>query len=85
VCHSQPPPHHDVVVFDIDHATRLVGLLREIEEFLNDCDETIADALDEHFGFGPAAESYAAVTALEAERLQDAIDGYRYPYEAHAG
>ncbi len=85
MCHSQPPPHHDAVALDLEHATRLIRLLREIEEFFDDCDETIADALDEHFGFEPAAESYAAVTALEADRLQDAINEHRYPYEAHAG
>jgi hypothetical protein len=85
VCHKDPPPHHDIVALDPEHATGLLRLLRELEGLLDDCDEPITDAVDEYFGFEPAAETYAAAIALEAERLQQAIDDYRYPHEAHAG
>ena len=85
MCHDHPPPHHDIVALDPEHATGLLRLLRELEALLDDCDESITDALDEYFGFEPAAETYAAVIALEAERLQQAIDEYSFPYDAHAG
>lgn len=84
MCHDQPPPHHDIVALDPETATDLLKLLRDLEEFFDNCDESIADVLDEHFGFAPAADTYTAVTALQADRLQDAIDEYRHPYEAHA-
>ncbi|MGP3964391.1 hypothetical protein ACTWPT_51365 [Nonomuraea sp. 3N208] len=50
-------------------AVALAGLLRELERFLDDCDETVADALDDYFGFHPVAESFSAALAIHADRL----------------
>ncbi|MEU6720681.1 hypothetical protein ABZ897_55290 [Nonomuraea sp. NPDC046802] len=50
-------------------AVALAGLLRELERFLDDCDESVADALDDYFGFRPVAESFSAALAIHADRL----------------
>lgn len=67
----------DTITLRREHANQIVSLLREFGRFLDDCDEQVADVLDDYFGFGPGAESFSAALDLAADELNAAL--------AHAG
>jgi hypothetical protein len=60
---------NDTIAVLVDDAKALVTRLREIERFLDECDEQTADALDDYFGFSPVAESFSADLSLHADML----------------
>lgn len=47
--------------------------MRQLEAFLDECDETVSDALEAHVGIRPAAESYSAILEGHAEALESAL------------
>lgn len=66
-------PSQDQVNLSRQDAESLAKLLRQFEKFLDDCDEEVGDAMDDHFGFSPAAESLSAVLATHADALEAAV------------
>jgi hypothetical protein len=76
----------DTVNLEPDHADRLLRLLRDVHRLFEDADGKLAEAMDDYFDFTPAANAYAAVTEIEIEidALQEPLDAYTYPFQAHA-
>ncbi|MFE6380575.1 hypothetical protein [Streptomyces roseolus] len=54
-------------------AANLVALLRELERFLDECDETTADTIADFFDLHPAAEAYSAALCFHADTLETAL------------
>ncbi|GAA2264948.1 hypothetical protein GCM10010232_66430 [Streptomyces amakusaensis] len=69
----QPAP--GPVVLDAQQAQSLVTLLREVEQFLDECDETVEEALAAHFGLHPASEAFSAALCFHADTLEAALAG----------
>ncbi|MBR7838592.1 hypothetical protein KDL01_35320 [Actinospica durhamensis] len=84
-CWGGAPPGADAVALGPEHAARLLHLLRDLGRCFEDADGQFAELLDEHFGFAPAADTYAAALEIEVDDLQEALDAYTYPFQAHAG
>ncbi|MER5634835.1 hypothetical protein [Streptomyces nitrosporeus] len=61
------------ITLDSQHAASLARLLRELERFFGDCDETTADAIAEFFDLHPAAEVYSAAICHHADTLEAAL------------
>ncbi|MFK4271004.1 hypothetical protein [Streptomyces milbemycinicus] len=61
------------ISIDGQQAANLATLLRELERFLDECDETTADAIAEFFGLHPAAEAYSAAVCFHADTLEAAL------------
>ncbi|KMS80292.1 hypothetical protein ACH49_08420 [Streptomyces leeuwenhoekii] len=61
------------VSIDGQQASNLATLLRELERFLDECDETTADAIADFFGLHPAAEAYSAALCFHADTLETAL------------
>ncbi|WP_327411477.1 hypothetical protein [Streptomyces sp. NBC_01233] len=55
---------------DRDQAASLARLLREIEQFLGECDESVEEALAAHFGLDPTSEAYSAALCFHADRIE---------------
>jgi hypothetical protein len=79
------PYGSDTVNLEPEHATRLLHLLRDLHRLFEDAGGALAGAMDDYFDFAPASDTYAAATEIEVDALQEAIDAYNHPIEAHAG
>ncbi|MFK0283259.1 hypothetical protein ACIQVL_22750 [Streptomyces sp. NPDC090499] len=66
-------PGRDPINLDREEAESLVKLLRAFEKFLDDCEESIADAVADHFGLSPAAEAFSAALSIHADALEAAL------------
>ncbi|GAA3819089.1 hypothetical protein GCM10022403_060630 [Streptomyces coacervatus] len=58
---------------DRDQAASLARLLRELEQFLDECDETVEEALAAHFGLDPASEAFSAALCFHADTIESAL------------
>ncbi|MEV5985096.1 hypothetical protein AB0L85_08755 [Streptomyces sp. NPDC052051] len=67
------PTLPQVITLDGQHTASLARLLRELERFLDDCDENTADAIAKYFGLHPAAEAYSAALCFHADALEIAL------------
>jgi hypothetical protein len=79
---GQHPHDEDVVHLPRPVAERMACWLRQLESFLDDCDQDTADVLDTYFGFEPAAESISAVLSIDADILHAALTTTTPPQEA---
>ena len=68
------PTQAQTITLDSRQAVQLTSLLRELERFLDDCDEAAADAIAEFFDLHPAAEAFSAALCFHADRLEAALD-----------
>jgi hypothetical protein len=59
----------DAIPLPRKDAVALAGLLRMLETVLDMDDVTVADALDEHFGFDGAVDLLFATAGLHADTL----------------
>lgn len=59
----------DTVLLPRKDAIALAGLLRMLETVLEMTDVSVADALDEHFGFDGAVDLLFATAGLHADTL----------------
>ncbi|MFE4636960.1 hypothetical protein ACFRJ1_26735 [Streptomyces sp. NPDC056773] len=64
----------DQVNLSRQNTESLAKFLREFEKFLDNCDEDVCEAMADHFGFSPAAESISAALSLHADTLEAALD-----------
>ncbi|NIY70795.1 DUF2851 family protein [Streptomyces malaysiensis] len=58
---------------DRDQVASLARLLREIEQFLDECDGSVEEALAAHFGLNPASEAFSAALCFHADRIETAL------------
>jgi hypothetical protein len=61
------------ISLDRQQAQSLVTLLREVEQFLDECDENVEEALAAHFGLNPASEAFSAALCFHADVIAVAI------------
>ena len=61
--------HTDTIPLPRKDAIALAGLLRMLETVLDMTDVSVADALDEHFGFAGAVDLLFATAGLHADTL----------------
>lgn len=71
----------DITARDMDilqqgRAERFASVL-QAQCFLDDCDEAVADALDEPYGFRHTTESFSASLSSEADELETAVGSAR--------
>ncbi|MFG2025619.1 hypothetical protein [Streptomyces sp. NPDC048825] len=62
------------IAFDRDQAASLARLLREVEQFLDECDESVEEALDAHFALSPASEAFSAALCFHTDRIEAALN-----------
>lgn len=68
-------PSAEPIFLDRDQAASLARLLREIEQFLDECDESVEEALATHFGLNPASEAFSAALCFHADTVEAALAG----------
>ncbi|MYV47574.1 hypothetical protein [Streptomyces sp. SID2888] len=66
-------PGTEPIRLDRDQATSLARLLREVEQFMDECDETVEEALAAHFGLAPASEAFSAALCFHADTIETAL------------
>ncbi|MFI1868716.1 hypothetical protein [Streptomyces jumonjinensis] len=67
------PPDSDPIPLNRDQVAALARLLREVEQFLDECDESVEEALATHFGLNPASEAFSAALCFHADTLEAAL------------
>ncbi|WP_030573291.1 hypothetical protein [Streptomyces aureocirculatus] len=67
------PPGPTPIRLDRDQAASLARLLREVEQFLDMCDEDVEEALAAHFGLHPASEAFSAALCFHADTIEAAL------------
>lgn len=67
------PPVSEPFHLNRDPVAALARLLREVEQFLDECDESVEEALATHFGLGPASEAFSAALCFHADMLEAAL------------
>lgn len=68
-------PDQASILLDHDQAASLARLLRELEQFLDECDESVEEALATHFGLNPASEAFSAALCFHAVKIEAALAG----------
>lgn len=66
-------PSSEPIHLDRDQAASLARLLREVERFLDECDESVEEALAAHFGLDPASEAFSAALCFHADKIETAL------------
>ncbi|MFF1717521.1 hypothetical protein [Streptomyces sp. NPDC058268] len=61
------------VPLDRQQAENLIKLLRQVEQFLDECDESVEEALATHFDLHPASEAFSAALCFHADTLETAL------------
>lgn len=49
------------------------GYCGEVEQYLDECDESVEEALAAHFGLNPASEAFSAALCFHADTLEAAL------------
>ncbi|WP_236246841.1 hypothetical protein [Streptomyces sp. CC210A] len=68
-------PDQAPILLAHDQAASLARLLRELEQFLDECDESVDGALATHFGLDPASEAFSAALCFHADKIEAALAG----------
>ncbi|MFE0138494.1 hypothetical protein ACFWY6_44200 [Streptomyces sp. NPDC059037] len=61
------------VILDHDQAAALARLLRQIEQFFDECDDDTEDALAAYSGLNPASEAFSAALCFHADAIEAAL------------
>ncbi|MFJ8348223.1 hypothetical protein ACIQ9J_17965 [Streptomyces sp. NPDC094153] len=72
----QSPTGSATVVLDRDRASQLARLLRQTEQFFDDCDDTVGDAVNAHYGIEPGAETISVLLSFHADDLEAALGNH---------
>jgi hypothetical protein len=67
------PTGSDPVRLDREQAASLARLLRQVEQFLDECDDSVEEALAAHFGLHPASEAFSAALCFHADLIESAL------------
>jgi len=66
-------PGADRIHLDREHAASLARLLRQLDKFLDECDEGVEDALATFSGLNPACEAFSAALCLHADTIESVL------------
>lgn len=63
----------DQVHLDREHVASLARLLRQLGQFLDECEDGVEDALAAFSGLNPACEAFSAALCLHADTIESAL------------
>jgi hypothetical protein len=66
-------PTSDPIQLNRDQVASLARLLRQVEQFLDECGEDVEEALAAHFGLNPASEAFSAALCFHADMIEAAL------------
>ncbi|RLU96648.1 hypothetical protein CTZ27_16665 [Streptomyces griseocarneus] len=70
---THPGPGVGQTHLDREEAASLARLLRQLEQFFDQCDDGVEDALAAFSGLTPACEAFSAALCLHADTIEAAI------------
>lgn len=66
-------PDSAQIELDREQTAGLARLLRQVEQFFDECDDYVEDALAAHTGLSPACEAISAALRLHADTIESTL------------